>query len=221
MLLSNHSVRALPLRGLAIGALAGLTLLAGGCSSGDVKQTVKSDEMVLGKADAPVTVIEYASVACPACARINETAMVDFKKKYVDTGQVKLVYRPMLTGNPQVAAAGHMLANCVSKDKQFKVLDAIMRSQDRMNEGGPFEAYVNARPVLIGIAQSAGLSEEQFNTCVTDKKSLEKQNELNETYGSKHGVNNTPTFLVNGKKMTLVKGDITDFDAAIQPLLKK
>ena len=147
--------------------------------------------------------------------------MAEFKTKYVDTGQVKLVYRPMLTGNPQVAAAGHLLANCVTKDKQFKVLDAIMRSQDRMNEGGPFEAYVNARPVLIGIAQSAGLTEEQFNACITDKKALEKQNELNATYGSEHGVSGTPAFFVNGKKLTLVKGDITDFDAAIQPLLKK
>lgn len=217
MLLSNHSVRA-----LALSALAGLTLLAAGCSGGGGStETVTSDDMVLGKPDAPVTVIEYASVACPGCAAVNETALAEFKKKYVETGQVKLVYRPMLTGNAQVAAAGHMLANCVSKDKQFKVLDAIMRSQDRMNEGGPFEAYVNARPVLIGIAQSAGLSEDQFNKCVTDKKSLEKQNELNATYGSEHGISGTPTFFVNGKKMTLTKGDITDFDAVIQPLLKK
>lgn len=217
MLTSNLSTRA-----LALGALAGLTLLVAGCSgSGGSTDKVTSDDMVLGNPNAPVTVVEYASVACPICAVVNQEIMPEFKKKYVETGKVKLVYRPMLTGNPQVAAAGHMLANCVSKDKQFGVLDSIMRAQRRMDEGGAPEQYVNARPVLIGIAQSAGLSEEQFNTCITDKKSLEKQNELNELYGGKHGITGTPTFFVNGKKMTFVKRDITDFDAAIQPLLKK
>lgn len=217
MLLSNHSVRS-----LAFGAMAGLALLAAGCSkSGGSTDTVTSDDMVLGKADAPVTVVEYASVACPICAVVNQEIMPEFKAKYVETGKVKLVYRPMLTGNAQVAAAGHMLARCVSKDKQFKVIDAIMRAQRRMDEGGAPEQYVNARPVLIEIAKSAGLSEEQFNTCITDKKSLEKQNELNETYGRDHGITGTPTFFVNGKKMTLVKGDISDFDATLQPLLKK
>lgn len=218
MLLSNHTVRT-----LALGALAGLALLAAGCSGGKggTTETITSDDMVLGRADAPVTVVEYASVACPICAVVNQSVMPEFKKKYIETGQVKLVYRPMLTGNPQVAAAGHMLAGCVSKDKQFSVLDAIMRAQRRMDEGGAPEQYVNARPVLIGIAQSAGLSESEFNACITDKDSLKKQNELSETYGRDHGITGTPTFFVNGKKMTLTKGDISDFDAAIQPLLKK
>jgi protein-disulfide isomerase len=217
MLTSNLSKRA-----LTLGALAGLTLLAAGCSGGGGStDKVTSDDMILGDPNAPVTVVEYASVACPICAVVNQEIMPEFKKKYVETGKVKLVYRPMLTGNPQVAAAGHMLANCVAKDKQFGVLDSIMRAQGRMDQGGAPEQYVNARPVLIGIAQSAGLSEDQFNTCITDKKSLEKQNDLNELYGSKHGITGTPTFFVNGKKMTFVKRDITDFDAAIQPLLKK
>lgn len=217
MLNLTHSVRA-----LALGALAGLTLLAAGCSkSGGSIEAASPDDIVLGDPNAPVTVVEYASVACPICAIVNEEVMPEFKTKYVETGKVKLVYRPMLTGNPQVAAAGHLLAKCVSKDKQFKVLDAIMRNQRRMDEGGAPEQYVNARPVLIEIAKSAGLSEDQFNTCITDKKSLEKQNELNETYGGQHGITGTPTFFVNGKKMTMVKRDITDFDAAIQPLLKK
>lgn len=217
MLLSNHSARA-----IALGAFAGVALLVASCGkSGGSTDTVTSDDMVLGNADAPVTVVEYASVACPICAVVNQNVMPEFKAKYVETGKVKLVYRPMLTGNPQVAAAGHMLAKCVTKDKQFKVIDAIMRAQRRMDEGGAPEQYVNARPVLISIAQSAGLSEEQFNTCITDKKSLEKQNELNETYGREHDISGTPTFFVNGKKMTLVKGDISDFDAVLQPLLKK
>lgn len=210
------------IRAAAFGAFAGLALLATGCSGGKGSaDTAAQGELMMGSPDAPVTVVEYASIACPICAIVNETVMPEFKAKYVDTGQVKLIYKPMLTGNAQVAAAGHLLANCVAKDKQYKVIDAIMRSQRRMDEGGAPEQYVNARPVLIGIAQSAGLSEDEFNKCITDKDALKRQNELNEKYMRDDKVNATPTFFVNGKKMARVKGDISDFDAAIQPLLKK
>ncbi len=209
-----------PARAAALGVLAGIALMASGCSKEPSADKISADDMSEGSADAKVTVIEYASVACPICARVNQDLMPKFKAKYVDTKLVRYVYRPMLTGNPQVAAAGHMLANCVAKDKRFVVIDAIMRSQGRMDEGGPQEQYVNARPVLVGIAQSAGLSEDAFNKCVTDPKGLEHMNDLAEQY-HKLGVDATPTFFVNGKKMELIKGDITDFDDAIQPELKK
>jgi protein-disulfide isomerase len=145
--------------------------------------------------------------------------MPQFKAKYVDPGKVRYVYRPMMTGLPAVATAGHLLAQCAGKDKFFKVVDAIMRSQPEMDQGGPPEQYVNARPVLLNIAQSVGLSEEQFNKCVQDAPGIKALNDENDA-ALKAGVEATPTFFVNGKKMELKKGDITDFDNAIQPLLK-
>jgi protein-disulfide isomerase len=162
-------------------------------------------------------VVEYASVACPICARVNQEVMPQFKAKYVDPGKVRYVYRPMMTGNPSVATAGHLLAQCAGKDKFFKVVDAIMRSQDQM--GGEQTGYSNARPVLLDIAKSVGLSEDQFTKCITDPKGIQAMNDINEQ-AIKAGVDATPTFFVNGKKMELQKGDITDFDNAIQPLLK-
>ncbi len=203
-----------------LGALMGVTLMATGCGGkGASTASVTASDMSEGSPTAKVTVIEYASVACPICARVNHDIMPAFKAKYVDPGKVRYVYRPMLTGNAAVATAGHLLAQCAGKDKFFKVVDAVMRSQDEMNQGGAPEQYVNARPVLLSIAQSVGLSEDQFNTCIQDPKGIQAMNDINEQ-AVKAGVDATPTFIVNGKKMELHKGDISDFDAAIQPLLK-
>ncbi len=207
-------------RALALGTLAGIALLAAGCSKNPSTDQIGSGDMSAGKADAPITVVEYASVACPICARMNQAAMPQFMAKYVDTGKVHYIYRPMMTGNQQVSVAGHLLAQCAGPDKAFKVVDAIMRSQEEMDQGGPPEQYTNARPVLTRIAQSVGLSEDQFNKCVTDPKGIQVMNEAHDK-AIKDGVDGTPTFFINGKKIPLQKYDISDLDNAIQPLLKK
>ena len=214
-----HTLLSQSARLATFGLVASLTLTATGCSKGASTAAVSATDMSEGSPTAKITVVEYASVACPICARVNHDLMPVFKAKYVDPGKVRYVYRPMMTGNPAVATAGHRLAQCAGKDKFFKVIDAVMRSQDEMNQGGAPEQYVNARPVLLGIAQSAGLSEDQFNSCVNDPKGIQALNDENDA-ALKAGVEATPTFFVNGKQMELKKGDITDFDAAIQPLLK-
>ncbi len=186
--------------------------------AGSVSAQEVAGDHALGNPKAPVTIIEYASVACPYCANFNATVMPELKAKYIDTGKVRYIYRPMMTGKQDVATAGHLLAQCAGKDKFFKVVDAIMRSQGEMDQGGPPEQYVNARPVLLGIAQSAGLSEDQFNTCVSNPKGIQALNDINDQ-ALKAGVDATPTFFVNGKKMEQPQ-TISDFDNAIQPLLK-
>ena len=213
-----NSLLSKPVRIVAMGLALGLVLIAAGCSkSGSSTATVSPNDMSEGVPTAKVTVVEYASVACPICARVNQDIMPAFKAKYVQTGKVRYVYRPMMTGNESVATAGHLLALCAGKDKFFKVVDAIMRAQDQM--GGEQTGYSNARPVLLDIAKSAGLSEDQFTTCVEDPKGIQALAKVNQD-ALNAGVEATPTFFVNGKKMELQKGDITDFDAAIQPLLK-
>lgn len=200
-------------------AAMGLALVASGCSKGGSTGAVGADEMSMGPADAKVTVIEYASVACPICGHVNETVMPEFKAKYIDSGKVRYVYRPMMTGNPAVAAAGHMLAECAGKDKYFNVIDQVMRSQGTM--GGEETGYANARPVLFSIGQTLGMSETDFNKCITDEKGLARLNELNQKYVAKDGVNGTPTFLINGKKLERIPQTIADFDVALKPYLGK
>ena len=204
--------------GATLLGLMALSLSA--CNPSTAGGKINVDELTLGKADAPVTLVEYASVACPICAQVNAKMMPDLTAKYVDTGKVRYVYRPMMTGNAAVAAAGHMLANCVARDKAMTVVDAIMRAQTEMDQGGAPEQYANARPVLLRIAQSSGLSEAQFNACVTDTTGLDKLNALNQQ-AIDAGVTGTPTFMLNGKTIHLSRYDLSEIEAAIDPLLKK
>ncbi|MDI7774059.1 thioredoxin domain-containing protein [Asticcacaulis sp. EMRT-3] len=199
---------------LLVGAIASLGLMTA-CAK---KADPTAGEMTMGNPNAKVTLVEYASVACPICAQVNATVIPEVRAKYIDTGKVLYVYKPMMTGNPSVATAGHLLAQCAGKDKYFDVIDAIMRSQKEM--GGEETGYSNARPVLWGIAQSVGMTQAQFNACITDKKAIDTLKQKMDTYMRVDKVDATPTFFVNGKRMTMVKGDISDFDNAIQPLLK-
>jgi len=197
-------------RAAFMGLAAGLLLLAAGC--GKKPAAAAGDDVSMGNPGSKITVVEYASVACPICAHVNETVFPEFKKKYIDTGKVNYVYRPMMTGNPAVAVAGHLLAACAGKDKYFNVIDAIMRSQQEM--GGEETGYANARPVLQRIATSVGLSEDQFNKCITDPDGIKHLNDLNDQY-LKDGIEATPTFVVNGKRMNGTPVDLSDFDKVI------
>ncbi len=201
-------------RAALLGLVAGAMLILAGC--GKSPSAAAGDDMSQGDPKAKITIVEYASVACPICGHVNDTIMPEFKKRYVDTGKVHYIYRPMMTGNQTVATAGHLLAACAGKDKYFSVIDAIMRSQQEMDAGGPPEQYTNARPVLTRIATSVGMSEADFNKCVTDAKSIDHLNDLNQQYLTKDGIDGTPTFFVNGKKVNGIPTDISYFDDAIK-----
>lgn len=191
-----------------------LVLGLAGCKSAAEK--VEAEDMTLGNPNAPVKMIEYASVACPHCARFNNDVWPEFKKKYVDTGKVYYVSREMLTGQRQLAAAGFLVARCAGKDKYFTVTDQIYRSQEEMFADG---TLTGARAVLQRIANSAGLSDEQFDKCINDQAALDAINKRNETYGTRDKIDGTPTFIMNGK--TVASGEVTmaQMDAAVAEAL--
>jgi protein-disulfide isomerase len=200
--------------GLAVLALAGCN--KGGAGAGGAS----ADDMSLGSPTAKVTVVEYASVACPHCAAFNAEVFPAFKKKYIDTGLVHYVAKEAMTGNPTLAASGFLLARCAGKDKYFFVTDAVYRAQDQMFEPGTENVGQDARGILLRIAQSAGLTEDQFNKCLNDDKALAALNDRVEKSMAQDGINSTPTFIVNGKKMTPGDKSLEQLDAVIQPLLK-
>ena len=194
----------------AVALTASLGVALAGC--GKKGDAATADDMSLGNPAAKVTVIEYASASCSHCARWNNEVFPAFKTKYIDTGKVNYVYREFLTPPVEVAAASFLLARCAGKDKYFSVIDSVYRSQEEMFNTGDF------RGVLLRIGQSAGLSEEQFNTCVGDEKAIKALNDRVEKYQSDAKITGTPTFVVNGKK---VHGDdggeasLAELDAAI------
>ena len=195
------------LTSLVAGLAAALTLAA--CQKPTT--AVSADDMSLGDAKAPVTVIEYASVSCPHCADWNDNVFPDFKAKYIDTGKVHYVAREALTSDPAIAAAGFLTARCAGKDKYFQVIEAVYRAQPQMFTGQPHD-------ILLNIARSVGLTDSQFQACISDEAAQKALNARWEHYTRDDHINSTPTFIINGKRydgeMPLPKMDQAISDAA-------
>ena len=172
---------------------------------------VTAEDMSMGNPSAKVTVVEYASVACPHCAKWNAEVFPAFKAKYIDTGKINYVAREALTGEPTLANAGAMLARCAGKDKYFQVTDALYKAQTSIFQTG------DIRGELLIIARSAGMSEDQFNSCLSDENAA-KSAERIEKQMKADKIQGTPTFIVNGKKVGGEEGGeatLAQLDAAI------
>lgn len=109
-----------------LGLILSLALPAAGLAE---PAAVMPADRVLGRADAPVTVIEYASVTCPHCAAWHAEVFPDFKARFIDTGRVRYVYREFLTGPAELSFAGALLARCAPADRYFDVVGALMEGQ--------------------------------------------------------------------------------------------
>lgn len=188
----------------AVAAVATLGLAACGGGGG----TVTADDMSLGKKDAPVTVIEYASLACTHCGRWENDVFPEFKTKYIDTGKVHYVFREFITSPPELAASGALLARCAGKDKYFTVVQAVFHAQEEIFTSG------DMRGPLLRIAETAGMSEDQFNSCVGDEKALAAFNARVEKYAKEAKIEGTPTFFFNGEKYDKGEMSMAEIDAA-------
>jgi len=196
--------------GKLVAGLAGLclTIALGACQKAG-SDAVNAEDMSMGNPAAKVTMIEYASVSCPHCARFDMDVFPAFKAKYIDTGQVRYVAREALTGDPAIAAAGFLTARCAGKDKYFQVVDAIYHAQQEMFTGGEPHA------VLLNIARSAGLTDSQFDSCIKDDAALKALNARWEHYVKDDNINATPTFVINGKVYNKGEMSLPELDAAV------
>jgi protein-disulfide isomerase len=167
-------------------------------------------DRVLGKDDAPVTIVEYASMTCPHCAHFHETTYPELKKRYIDTGKVRFIFREFPLD--PLAAGASMLARCADKEKFFPLIETLFHMQRTWAVEKPI-------PPLMAIAKQAGFSEQSFNACLSDQKMLDAMQAEQKRATDKFKVNSTPTLFINGK---MQKGGISIDDLAkvIDPLLK-
>jgi len=168
-------------------------------------------DQVLGSPDAPVTIIEYASMTCPHCAHFHETTYPELKKRYIDTGKVRFIFREFPLD--PLAAGASMLARCADKEKFYPLIETLFQQQTKWAVEKPI-------PQLMAIAKQAGMSEQTFNACLSDQKMLDAMQAEQKRATEKFGVNSTPTLFVNGKKH--VGGvSIEDMAKAIDSFLPK
>ncbi len=165
-------------------------------------------EQAQGPADAPVTIVEYASMTCPHCAHFHEETYPALKEKYVDTGKVRFILREF-PFDPR-AEAGFMLARC-SESNYFPMIDVLFKQQQS------WAAVQDARTALLNIAKLAGFTQESFEACLTNQKLLDDVRAVR-ARGAEFGVDSTPTFFINGKKYPGALS-IEQMSAIIDPLL--
>jgi len=186
-------------RSLALSALA--VTAAGAFGTPAFAQSFSADELntapsigdkVLGSADAKVTIVEYASATCPHCAAFHTTVFPELKKEFIDTDKVRFISREFPLDD--LALAAFMVARCVPDDKYFGMLDLIYEQQR-------IWAGQNARTELLKMAKLAGLSEADFDTCLKNEDLAKGILAIRKDGADKFGVDATPTFYVNGKKM--------------------
>jgi protein-disulfide isomerase len=184
-------------------ASAGLALTAGLASFPGLAfaQSVDQDELlkpgplgdkVLGDADAPVTIVEYASMTCGHCANFHKSTYPLLKSEYIETGKVRFIFREFPLD--AVASAAFMLARCAPAEKYFDVID-IMFEQQRA-----WAFTENPYNALLNFSKQVGFTQESFEKCLTNQGLLDAVNAVRDRGANEFGVTSTPTFFINGAK---------------------
>lgn len=164
----------------------------------------------LGAADAPVTIIEYASLTCPHCAQFHNEVLPDLKERYIATGKVRLIYRDFPLDQRALAAA--TLAHCAGPDRYFGFLDVLFETLDNW-------ARADDLAQLKGLGRLAGLSEDEMNACLADEELTDGILQMRLEGQEKHDVSSTPSFVIDGETYAGSRS-IEDFAELIEPLLE-
>lgn len=167
---------------------------------------VEPGDMTLGRPDAPLVLVEYASLTCPHCAHWHLTVLPALKARWIDTGRLRYVYREFLTPPRAVSAAGALLARCAGPARYFDVIDALMRGQPRLRQEGGESGWLRAG------ALAGGMDETALRACLADAEAVAALNARVEA-ASAAGVNSTPTFFLGGGRFDGYA--LADFEAEL------
>jgi len=168
------------------------------------------EDIPMGAENAPVTIIEYASMTCPHCAAFEAQTFPKLKEKYIDTGKVRYIMREYPLD--RLAAAAFMVARCAGPDKYNPLIETLFAQQQKWAVREPI-------PPLLAIAKQAGFTQESFEACINDKELLTKVQEERDIASKKFKVDSTPTFFINGEKHAGAMS-IEELDKILAPLIK-
>jgi protein-disulfide isomerase len=163
----------------------------------DIAQAPELGDRMLGNPDSNVTVIEYGAATCGHCANFHKTTFKELKSQYIDTGKIKFIFREFPLHD--VGLAAFMMARCAPEDKYFPLLDVLFEQQDKWANQDAFRQ-------LQGIAKLAGFTEKSFDECLKNEEIAKGILAIREKASKSYGVDSTPTFFVNGKKLTGGRG---------------
>lgn len=171
------------------------------------------EEMAIGDPDAPVTVIEYASLTCPHCATFHTSVLPKLKENFIDTGKVRLVYREVFFDGPGLWGA--MMARCAGPDRYFGVIDLLYRTQADWTRANDPAAITAA---LYSVGRQAGLSDAEMEACMTDGDFAEALVAEYQKNVAADGIDATPSFVIDGEKVQNMPYD--EFEARLNQALE-
>lgn len=168
-------------------------------------------DFVIGAPNAPVTLIEYASMTCPHCARFHADVLPRLKTEYVETGRLKFVFRDFPLD--RMALNAHMLARCAGPDRFFAFLDVFFGQQANWTRGTPDQMT----QALRRLARLGGMADAQIDQCLADTSVQNEVLAQTMTGEREHRVQATPTIVING---TVHRGGMSyeELDRALRPL---
>ncbi len=173
---------------------------------------VGPDDRVLGDSAAPITIVEYASLSCPHCAHFTNEVLPELKKKWIDTGKVKLVLRDFPLDEPALRAA--MIARCAPPDRFYAFVDTFFGAQDKWVTGSD---YLQS---LARLAKLGGMGKEEFDACLKNTALENKILDSRLVASKELEVNATPTFFINGTKFVGAP-TVDEFDRQLSALAPK
>ena len=175
---------------------------------------ITENDFFIGNKDAPITIIEYASLSCSHCADFHINTLPKIIEEFVDTGIVKIVFRDFPFNYP--ALLGSMVLRCVPKEIRFQYQDALYQLQSK------WVVRENAKTTLelYKIMQSGGMKKEEFDKCI---ENVDLENEILEglmSAQSEFEIKSTPSFIINGQ---LLEGNkpVKDFRQIIDKILSE
>ncbi len=198
-------------------------------NNGDWTEVVQQTEeggFLMGNPDAPVKVVEYASMTCPHCRTFAAEGAPELKSEYVSSGQVSFEFRNFILNAPDAAAS--MLARCQPPAAFFRVTEQLLEQQQEWS-GGLDEAEASriqslpANQQLAALARAMeldtffarrGMPATAFNECIGNQQAAERLAQMNQIANEEHGIRGTPSFLINGE---LVEADAW---ASLEPRLR-
>jgi protein-disulfide isomerase len=173
---------------------------------------LSKDDRILGNPDAPITIIEYASLTCPHCAHFTNEVLPELKKKWIDTGKAKLVLRDYPLDEPALRAA--IIARCAPPDRYYAYIDTFFGAQEKWVTARDY------RDALARLVKLGGMGREEFDNCLKNTALENKIVEGRLVASKELDVNSTPTFFINGTKFTGAP-TVEEFDKALSGLAAK